>query len=281
MSVSIINMVLNLSVRSFRFAGAVIDKVQINQIRLKRRDGRLMWVKRRRRGSRVLALGANLFFRLARNPVSVVEDFRVWGHQEVSSFRLLNGEEFLAFCGNDGDVWLERLPGSDFDTLNQEGRLDVGMFYAAGLEFRRVHGLFSPRFRGPWSHGDPNFGNIILDERTQRVRLIDFETVHVETLSADDRHADDVMVFLLDLLGGVDEENLPMMAAAFLAGYNRPDIWELAQSRLEIPSGLGRLWWGIRTEYAPPGVLRRRLALLRQCSAPALALTCTDTFLHR
>jgi hypothetical protein len=273
MPVSIKNMALNLTARSFRFAGAVIDKVQINQIRLKRRDGRLMWVKRRRRGSRVLALGANLFFRLARNPVSVVEDFRVWGHQEVANFRLLNGEEFLAFCGNDGEVWLERLPGSDFDTLNEEGRLDVGMFYAAGLEFRRVHGLFSPRFRGPWSHGDPNFGNVILDERTQRVRLIDFETVHVETLSADDRHADDIVVFLLDLLGGVEEESLAMMAAAFLSGYNRPEIWELAQSRLDIPTGLGRLWWGIRTEYAPPEVLRRRLALLRQCSALALDTT--------
>ncbi|MBV9673296.1 MAG: hypothetical protein JO076_10805, partial [Verrucomicrobia bacterium] len=173
----------------FRFSGAMIDKVHINQIRLKRRDGRFMWVKRRRRGSRVLALGANLFFRLAGNQVSVMGDSRVWRQQEVASFRLLNGEEFLAFSGDDGSVWLERLPGSDLDTLNYEGRLEVSMFYAAGLEFRRVHGLFSPRFRGPWSHGDPNFGNVIVDERTQRVRLIDFETVHVETLSPDDRHA--------------------------------------------------------------------------------------------
>ena len=264
----------------------MIDKIRINQMRLKRRDGRLMWVKRRRRGSRVLAHSANLFFRLAGNPVSVMKDSWVWRQQEVASFRLLNGEEFLAFSEDDGSVWLEHLPGSDLDTLNHAGRLEVGMFYAAGLEFNRVHGLFSPRFRGPWSHGDPNFGNVIVDERTQRVRLIDFETAHVEKLSPDERHADDVAVFLLDLLGGVAEESVPAMAAAFLAGYNRPTILELAQSRLVIPAGFGRLWWGIRTRYAPLGVLRRRVALLRQCLEPALAtkafrLSFTNPLLYR
>jgi hypothetical protein len=266
-------MTLKFAAQSFRFAGAMIDKVQINQMRLKRRHGRWMWVKRRRHGSRILALGANWFFRLAGNPISVLEDSQVWRQEEVASFRLLNGEEFMAFSGDEGSVWIERLPGKDLDTLNESGRLEVGTCYAAGQEFRRVHGLYSPRFRGPWSHGDPNFGNVIADEATQRVRLIDFETVHVETLSADDRHADDLAVFLLDLLGGVAEEKLTAMASAFLAGYNRPALWHLVQRRLQIPKGFGRLWWGIRTEYAPPAVLRRRLALLRHCLAPALTAT--------
>jgi hypothetical protein len=43
-------------------------------------------------------------------------------------------------------VWLERLPGTDLETLNDEGALEEGALYAAGLEFRRVHGLFSPYF---------------------------------------------------------------------------------------------------------------------------------------
>jgi hypothetical protein len=275
-------MALKLPAHFFRFAGAMIDKVQINQMRLTRRDGRLMWVKRRRRGSRFLAFGANLFFRSAGNPVAVVEDSRLWRQQEVASFRLLNGEEFLAFSGDDGSVWLERLPGTDLDTLNVEGKIEAGMFYAAGLEFRRVHGLYSPRFNGPWSHGDPNFGNVIVDERAQRVRLIDFETVHVKSLSPDDRHADDLAVFLLDLIGSVPEESLGAMAAAFVAGYDRPAIWELAQSRLIIPKGFGRLWWGIRTEYAPLGVLLRRLTLLRQSLASSsLGSSFTNPLLHQ
>jgi hypothetical protein len=268
------NMILKVAAHFFRLAGAMIDKVRINQMRRNLRDDRLMWVKRRRRGSRMLALSANFFFRLASNPVSVLDKTKVWRQQEIANFHLLNGKEFLAFSGDEDSVWLECLPGSDLDTLNQEGRLEPGVFYAAGLEFRRVHGLFSPRFRGPWSHGDPNFGNVIFDESTQRVRLIDFETVHIETLSADVRHADDIAVFLLDLIGGVAEENLTAAATAFLEGYNRPDIWELAQSKLVIPNGFGRLWWGIRTEYVPVAILRRRLALLRRCSALKGAVSC-------
>src|ERR1700681_4410014 len=109
MSVLTKNMALNIPAHFFRLAGTMIDRVRINQMRLKRRDGRLMWVKRRRRGSWVLAHGANLFFRLAGNPVSVMKDSRVWRQQEVASFRLLNGEEFLAFSEDNGSVWLERL----------------------------------------------------------------------------------------------------------------------------------------------------------------------------
>jgi hypothetical protein len=88
---------------------------------------------------------------------------------------------------------------------------------------------------------------VIVDERTQRVRLIDFETAYVETLSPDDRHAEDVAVFLLDMLGGVAEKSLPVMAKAFLAGYNQPAVWELAQSRLVIPTGFDLVMVGIRT----------------------------------
>ena len=251
----------------------MIDKVHINQVHLEQREDRWMWTKRRRRGSRVLARGANCFFRLAGNPVFVVEDPWDWQQHELASFRLLHGEGFLGFCGEGGSVWLERLPGLDLDTLNYQGRLTRWMFYAAGREFRRVHGLYSPRFQGPWSHGDPNFGNVIVDERNQRARLIDFETVHVKTLPPNERHADDVAVFLLDLVGGVAEEKLLEMATAFLAGYDRPTIEQLAVGRLALPSGWGRLWWGIRTEYAPAGVLRRRVALLRQGLASASAAT--------
>src|ERR1700693_763423 len=129
MTVLFKNMLSNLPAHFFRFAGAMIDKVQINEMRLTRRDGRLMWVKRRRRGSWALVFGANLFFRSAGNPVSVVKDSQVWRQQEISSFRLLNGEEFWAFSEDDGSVWLERLPGFGLCTLHEERRLTVAMFF--------------------------------------------------------------------------------------------------------------------------------------------------------
>jgi hypothetical protein len=103
-------MAFKLAAHFFRFGGAMIDKVHINQIRLKRRGGRFMWVKRRRRGNRVLAFGAKLFFRLAGNQVPVVGDSRVWRQQEVTSFRLLNLENFFAFSGNEVPCGLSAYP---------------------------------------------------------------------------------------------------------------------------------------------------------------------------
>jgi hypothetical protein len=103
-----------------------------------------------------------------------------------------------------------------------------------GFEFRCAHfsGCRGDDRQSPWSHGDPNFGNVIFDQSTQRARLVDFETVHAVTSSTDDRHAEEITVFLLDLLGSVSEENLLALAAAFLAGYNRPAIWALARKAL-------------------------------------------------
>ena len=68
MSVLTKNMALNIPAHFFRLAGTMIDRVQINQIRLKRRDGRLMWVKRRRRGSRALARWRQSIFPVGRKP---------------------------------------------------------------------------------------------------------------------------------------------------------------------------------------------------------------------
>ena len=41
---------------------------------------------------------------------------------------------------------------------------------------------------------------VIYNQKTGRARLIDFELVHDRSLSAKSRHADDLLVFLLDIL---------------------------------------------------------------------------------
>ena len=42
--------------------------------------------------------------------------------------------------------------------------------------------------------------NVIYDRQNGRARLIDFEIVHQKSLPAKSRHADDLIVFLLDLM---------------------------------------------------------------------------------
>jgi tRNA A-37 threonylcarbamoyl transferase component Bud32 len=74
------------------------------------------------------------------------------------------------------------------------------MLEAAGTELRRAHQFWSDEFDGPWSHGDSTATNVIYNQKTGRARLIDFELVHDRSLSAKSRHADDLLVFLLDIL---------------------------------------------------------------------------------
>jgi tRNA A-37 threonylcarbamoyl transferase component Bud32 len=62
-------------------------------------------------------------------------------------------------------------------------------------------GFGSDEFRAAWSHGDAGTNNVIYDEKTSQVRLIDFEIVHRKSLPTKSRHADDLLVSLLDLLG--------------------------------------------------------------------------------
>ncbi|HEU0208806.1 MAG TPA: hypothetical protein VFQ78_07480 [Candidatus Udaeobacter sp.] len=82
----------------------------------------------------------------------------------------------------------------------KEGTLTPKMMEVAGYELRRAHRFRSDAFCGLWSHRDAGTNCIIYDPNNGRARLIDFEIVHVKSLSAKARQADDLLVFLLDLI---------------------------------------------------------------------------------
>ena len=66
-----------------------------------------------------------------------------------------------------------------------------------------------------WSHGDAGMANVIYDEKSDRARLIDFEIVHDKSLPALSRHADDLLIFLLDLIAmRPDRQWLPFTLAS-------------------------------------------------------------------
>src|SRR5437868_13384461 len=83
------------------------------------------------------------------------------------------------------------------------GTLTRPMLEAAAHEYCRAHQRWSDEFAGPWSHGDATMENVMYNEKTGRARLIDFELIHEKSLPAKSRQADDVLVFLLDLIGVV------------------------------------------------------------------------------
>jgi len=105
-------------------------------------------------------------------------------------------------------------------------------------------------------------GNVIYDVLTGRARLIDFETTHLPDLDVHERRADDLAVFLLDLLGSTTAEEWPELAEAFISEYPTAGVRRILREKLILPSGVARLWWAIRTEYLPNIVLNERLQSL-------------------
>ncbi|PYJ04068.1 MAG: hypothetical protein DME95_09230, partial [Verrucomicrobia bacterium] len=197
-------------------AARFVDSLKINSVSEKVRHRRRVVIKRRNGYSEQLAELSNLYFRMAGIPIrfwAKVEDWRRW---EVECFKMLNGDRFRAWASGDKTVCADKLPGKSLWEHLEQRRLSREMVEAAGHEFRRAHQLRSHEFRGPWSHGDAGANNVIYDEKTGRARLIDFEIVHDKSLPARSRQADDLLVFLLDLIAVAPNPQWLTLALSFL-----------------------------------------------------------------
>jgi hypothetical protein len=245
-------------------AGALVDRIKINAVSRECRDGRALWIKRRRWTARPIMACANRFFRLAGNPIQALDELAVWQRWEVDCFLQLHGGEYQAFPEGACAVAAEEVPGTNLSHHLAHGTLTARMLEAAARELRRAHQAECAMFRGPWSHGDPHAGNFVYDAAVDRARLIDFEVMHHPTICADERHADDLLIFLQDMVGRISSDQWMPSAHAFLAGYGRPEIVALLRQKLVVPQGLSRVWWAVRTTYMGSAELERRVRALRE-----------------
>ena len=245
-------------------AGSLVDRVKINVVTREWREGRPMWIKRRRRTAGPIISCANQFFRFAGNPIRALTETASWQRWEVDCFLRLHGEKYHAFADGDRAVAAEEVPGQNLSQHLNEGTLTPRMLAAAAVEMRRAHEELCNTFQGPWSHGDPHAGNFVYEAVSDRARLIDFEVMHHPELPAEERHADDLLIFLQDLVGRLGAEEWLPNAKAFLTGYGRPAIVAHLRRKLVVPGGLARVWWAVRTTYLAPAELMRRVVALRE-----------------
>jgi hypothetical protein len=253
-------------------ANQAINCIKINSITFEMCQERPMWVKRRRWGSEVIAGQANLFFRLAQGRVHVWVDPKKWQRWEVYCFRLLQEPRFCAYGEGSRTVFMDAIPGMHLCEHLKRGTLTMRALEAAGRELRRAHELWCSEFDDWWSHGDPHLDNVIYDPSSNRARLIDFEVVHDQSLPAMVRHADDLLVFLQDLVCRVSSEQWLPFALCFINAYGQSDVVAELRRLLFVPAGLPGLWWKLRTEnFERQELIRRvdalRCALLRTCDA--------------
>lgn len=239
-----------------------VDQIHLNASFRGERNGRAVVVKRRRIGSGSIMRLANVFFRLARNPIEALTDRGAWRQWEVECFTRLHGPQYVAGVDPAGSAWIEVLPGRSLSDELTAGTLQPSMLAAAGRELRRAHAQACPHYKNAWSHGDPHSGNFLYDEETGRARLIDFEVRHLQHLTSDERHADDLLVLLQDVCGRCPADDWPALASGLLESYGRSEITTRIRERLNIPDGIARLWWAVRTTWMPRPELERRLSQL-------------------
>ncbi len=248
-------------------AATFVDSLKLSSVSEKIRRGRRVVVKRRNVYSEQLANLANLYFRMSGVPIrfwSKVEDWRRW---ESECFQILNGDRFHVLASGAKTVCVDKLPGKNlWDPLN-EGTLTRRMLEAAGRELRQAHQLWSDEFGGPWSHGDATMSNVIYDGKTDRARLIDFEIVHDKSLPAKSRHADDLLVFLLDIVAIASSRQWLPFALSFLNAYGDPVVITELTNHLALPGGIAWIWWGVRTSFSNPAKVKQRLERIRDVTA--------------
>ena len=244
-------------------AARLVDSIKINSVSEKVRRGRPVVMKRRNGYSEQLAELTNLYFRVAGIPIRFWAKIEQWQRWEVNCFNMLNSDRFHARKSGANAVWADKVPGKSLWDHLAGGTLTREMMQAAGHELRRAHQFRSDEFRGPWSHGDAGTNNFIYDEQTGRARLIDFEIVHKKSLATKSRHADDLLVFLLDLIAVAPNPQWLTLALAFLNAYENATVIAELQHELAVPTGLAWIWWGVRTSFANPAKVRRRLHKLR------------------
>jgi len=248
-------------------AARFVDSLKINSVSEKVRRGRRVVIKQRNGYGEQLADLANLYFRMAGIPIRFFAKAEDWRRWEVECFKMLNGKRFRAWACGDKTVCADKLPGKSLWELLEQQRLTREMVEAAGHEFRRAHQFRSDEFRGPWSHGDAGTNNVIYDEKTGRARLIDFEIAHNKSLPAKSRQADDLLVFLLDVIAVAPNPQWLTLALSFLNAYRNAAVICELEDELALPNGMTWIWWGVRTSFANPAKVKRRLEKIRDVIA--------------
>ncbi len=245
-------------------ASKLVEAIATNSIWEKKRGGRTLVVKRRNLHSEQLAELTNLYFRVANIPIRFWSKLDQWRRWEVGCFEMLNGDRFHTYKAGRRCVVAEKLPGESLWLHLTRGSLTRKMLRAAAEELRRAHQFWSDEFRGRWSHGDASVTNVIYDSSTDRARLLDFEIVHEKSLSTAARQADDLLVFLLDLVGTVPNRQWLPFSTTFLEAYGDKEVITQLRQQLDLPGGLAWIWWGVRTNFTNPAQVKRRLGSLRR-----------------
>lgn len=238
-----------------------IDQVRLNSTRLIRFKDKDCFLKTRLPFRNFLIFFGNIFLSVSNSRIQMFGSTQKWLEWEIGCYQILY-PSLLAQSYSSQALVVEKIPGKDLLSLLKLGKLTEKHLLAAAMMFKRAHQCHSTFFNAGWSHGDPHLENVLFDSKSKQAFVIDFETQHVVTLSANERQADDLLVFCLDLIGrSADYESL---LTTFFSAYGDWEILHTLQHRLSLPQGFEHILWLTRTNFLSQKVLEVRLQQLRK-----------------
>jgi len=247
-----------------RVVAWLMNRVRVNQVQQRVRDGVTVFVKRRRAGGQIVIWFANRFLALARSGICMFVHADEWTDWEVHCAQLLYPDRPAVRVASGQAVIIPKVCGISLRTLLQRDDPDVNKaFILAARELRRVHQIHCSHYKAAWSHGDLHLDNILVDLGTERAVLIDFDTRHEFRINATQRHSDDVKIVLLELLG-LSDDKWSQLAAAFIEEYREGSVLSELSRQLFVPRGFARIMWYARTNCSSISRIEPRLQNLRE-----------------
>jgi hypothetical protein len=245
-----------------RVVAWLMNRVRVNQIQQSMQDGLPVFVKRRRVGGSLVIWFANRFLALAHSGICMFVRSDAWVDWEIHCAGLLYPDRVAVKKGLGPSVVIPKVCGISLRELLHRGEASVEAFVAAARELRRVHQIPCSYYGESWSHGDLHLDNIMYDQAAGRAVLIDFDTRHEFRLDRTQRHADDLKVMLLELIGLPDEQ-WRELATALIEEYREPAVLSELDRQLVVPRGFGRILWHTRTSGSSTRQVEQRLESIR------------------
>jgi hypothetical protein len=247
-----------------RLVAWLMNRVRVNEVQEGVRDDLPVFVKRRRTGAQIIIWFANRFLALANSGVCMFVRADEWIDWEVHCAQLLYSERPAVKVVPGQAVIIPKVSGISLRRLLRRNDTDVEKaFILAARELRRVHRIECNYYKAAWSHGDLHLDNIICDLNAERAVLIDFDTRHESRIGQTQRHADDLKLVLLELIG-LSNEKWPQFATAFIEEYRDGSVLKELSRQLFVPHGFAKLLWYARTNCSSVYRIESRLRNLRE-----------------
>jgi serine/threonine protein kinase len=259
----------------------LMNQVRVNTIQLQIRNGLSVYVKKRRFGASFVVWCGNRFLSLANSGLQMFVQANEWTQWELHCAQLLYPDRAAPDIHPSGTLVMPEVRGVSLRAMMHADKLESKVAQAAAREIRRAHQIQCPVYGGKWSHGDLHLDNILCDSEKYQATLIDFDTRHNVGLDEIERRADDLKVFLLELVSK-SPPRWKEIASGFLQEYEDHDVLRELTRQLVVPHGIARIFWYTRTSNCPLSLIEPRLQSLReiihQVDTLARTVKQTDTY---